>query len=82
MGNRLEGNGDSKVNIIITEKGPGYVIIAPDRIDKLPEQIAVYVSRTLEGWQKENPSYRVRAVCPIIQDGTTLAIHVWFDGQD
>jgi hypothetical protein len=79
MHKRLEGNGESKVTILVHEKRPGYVIIAPDRIDKLPAQTPIHLSLTLENWQKENPGVRIRAVCPIVDDGHTLALHVWFD---
>ena len=76
---RLEGNGESKVTINVSEKRKGYVIIAPDRIDKLPSQTPVYISLTLENWQKEHPGVHVRAVCPIVADGVTIALHVWYD---
>jgi hypothetical protein len=81
MGRRLGGNGDSKVNIVVQKQGEGYVIITPDRIDKLPEQTPIFISRSLEAWQKENPTYRVRCVAPIVSEGQTLALHIWFDEE-
>jgi hypothetical protein len=79
MGKRLEGNGHGRVNIVIHERGEGYIILAPDRIDKLAEQTPIFLSRSLEAWQKENPACRVRCAAPIVNEGQTVAIHVWFD---
>jgi hypothetical protein len=78
----MEGNGDSRVNVVTYDRGPGYIIITPERIDNLPDQAPIFVSQTLEAWQKQNPSYRVRAVCPIVNGGKTIALHVWFDVVD
>jgi hypothetical protein len=81
MAKRIEGNGHSRVNIITHHKGEGYIIITPDRIDNLPEHAPVFLSRALEAWQKENPACRVRCALPIVDSGSTLAIHVWFDRE-
>jgi hypothetical protein len=67
------------VTIVAHLKRPGYVIITPDRIDKLPTQTPIHISQTLEKWQNENPDARTRAVCPIVDGGQTLAVHIWFD---
>jgi hypothetical protein len=79
MAKRLEGNGHSRVNIVIHEKGEGYIIIAPDRVDKLAEHTPIFISRTLETWQKANPACRVRCAVPIVNEAQTVALHVWFD---
>jgi hypothetical protein len=79
MSDRIEGNGGSKVEIVVHGKWPGYVIITPDRIDKLAEHTPVYLSQALESWQKQNPRCRVRCALPIVENGQTIAIHVWYD---
>lgn len=76
---RQDGNGHTKVNIVVYDRGPGYVIIAPEKIDVIAEGTAIYVSLTVEKWQTENPVNRVRSALPIVKDGQTIAVHVWFD---
>jgi hypothetical protein len=78
----MEGNGHSRVNIVTYAKAPGYIIVSPDRIDNLPEQTPIFVSQTLEAWQRQNPSCRVRCTCPIVHEGQTIAVHVWYDVVD
>lgn len=75
---RSEGNGHGKVNIVVNRKSEGYIIIAPDRIDNLDEQTPLFLSRTVETWLKENP-VRVRCALPIVMQGDTIAVHLWFD---
>ena len=49
MNKRFDFNGGSKVNIVLYQRGPGYVVFAPpDRIDKLPDQLPIYLSRWVE----------------------------------
>jgi len=31
-------------------------------------------------WLKQTPSLKVRATLPIVANGNTVAVHVWFDG--
>jgi hypothetical protein len=81
MNRRQDGNGSSKVNIVIQNRAEGYVVIAPNNIDKLPEQTPIFISRSMDSWLEQNPTYRVRCAVPIVSDGMTIAIHVWFDEE-
>src|SRR5262245_39812619 len=76
---RQEGNGHGKVIIQVTDKGPGYVIICPEKIDVIAEGTPVFISRTVESWLADRPGARVRCALPIVQDGQTIAVHLWFD---
>jgi hypothetical protein len=80
MARRLsEGNGGGDVNVVVHDRGPGYIVIAPERIDPIPEQLPVYLSRSVEAWQRDHPAARVRAALPIVLDGMTLSVHIWYD---
>jgi hypothetical protein len=76
---RSEGNGHGKVNILVEKKSEGYVIIAPDKIDNLDEGTPIFVSRTVESWLKDHPEAKIRCALPIVRQGDTLAVHLWFD---
>jgi hypothetical protein len=76
---RHEGNGHDKVRIHTTQIAHGYVIIHADDIKTIVDGTPVFVSLTLEKWLKDNPTVRVRATLPIVKDGQTIAVHVWFD---
>jgi hypothetical protein len=42
--------------------------------------LPLYLSKSVAAWQKQTPSLKVRAPLPIVRDGNTIAVHVWFDG--
>lgn len=79
MHSRSKGNGNTKVYIDAIEKKPGYLIICPQTIAAVADQLPVYLSQTLEKWFVEHPSCRVRASVGIVMDGQTVALHVWYD---
>lgn len=43
------------------------------------ERLPIRLSRVFFRWMQERPHYRVRHTMPIIEDGHTVALHVWFD---
>jgi len=47
----------------------------PPKADELP----LYLSKAAAAWQKQTPTLKVRATLPIVQNGNTIAVHVWFD---
>ena len=79
MPKRTEGDGEPKVEILTAEKKPGYVIIYPKPLDYLPDRLPVFLSLTLERWVLEHPQFRVRAAAGLVQEGQTVALHVWYD---
>ena len=44
-------------------------------INRLPTPL----SETLANWTRNRPDYRVHTVFGIMEDGYTVAIHIWFD---
>jgi hypothetical protein len=76
---RPQGNGQPQIEIHTVEKKPGYVIICPATLDFLPEGLPAFLSQTLEKWVMDHPQYRVRACASFVQNGLTVALHVWYD---
>lgn len=81
MGKRHEGNGHNQTIINFVDR-PGYVLICPHDTTNLPENIAPIVNQAMTDWLKKTQGIRVRAVLPIVQDGNTVAIHLWYDKAD
>ena len=79
MGKRADGNGHSKFNIVTHERGTDCVIFAPETIIDLPKQVAIYLCRTVDTWVQDHPYFRVRCVLPIVDDGKTITIMLWYD---
>ncbi len=71
---------DKKLIISRVEMGVGWVLLVPSQEGPPePEQTPTLLHRTLCKWLKQNPHLRVRATVPIVEQGNTMAIHVWFD---
>jgi hypothetical protein len=78
MGFRHEGNGHGKVRIHTTKVSHGYTIIHTD-VKTIAEGTPVILSQSVEKFLKENPTFRVRATFPVVKDGQTVAVHLWYD---
>lgn len=75
----------SRFNINVTEMEDSAVIYpAESQFKKLAEmeRLPILLSKTLFHWMSKNPQFRVRNTLPIVEDGYTVAIHVWFDRPD
>ena len=42
-------------------------------------EVAMFLSRTLNGWMIDNPKCRVRIIVPISSNGDTSELHAWYD---
>jgi hypothetical protein len=73
-----------KLRIVVTPMGIGYVCIEPELSD-LPfpvelESIPDMLSMALRDRIRDHPAAKVRSALPVIANGYSVAIHVWFDG--
>jgi hypothetical protein len=63
---------------------PGWVSIQPELSEfrKLMEmeRLPLLLEKSLVAWGLENPDAKVRAAIGFVEDGFTIAIHVWYDG--
>jgi hypothetical protein len=67
--------------IIVQEKARGYVVFSPENLLEIPEQFPVHLSLTFDRWLKANPGLHIRTVLPIVDNGKTVILHVWYEGQ-
>jgi hypothetical protein len=67
------------VNIDVVRLGPGWACIRAGGEMPPPGDLPRFLHQALTDWLKENPGYRVRETLPIVSQGNTFAIHVWFD---
>lgn len=70
---------DTQVTIDRIDMGTGWVCFQAGEKPPPPERLPVYLNETFYTWLKRNPEFTVRATLPIVQNGNTVAIHVWFD---
>jgi len=43
------------------------------------DQLPFAMHEMLQRWLRQNPHLKVRTVFPIVRNGNTIAVHVWFD---
>jgi hypothetical protein len=81
MHNRLfGGNGASKGLTNAVTLGPGWVLFLASQSDPPPaEELPFALSQGMEQWLRSQPAVRVRATLPIVSDGNTVGIHLWYD---
>lgn len=71
----------NECTVHVEEKAKGYVVFSPANLLELPEQFPVHLSLLFDRWLKENPGVQVRHVLPIVDNGKTVLLHVWYEGQ-
>ena len=71
---------DGKVTIDRIELGTGWVCFQPGS-DRPPpfEQLPALLNETFYTWLQRNPEFKVQSVLPIVENGNTVLIHVWFE---
>lgn len=81
MHNRLfGGNGSSKGFTQVIEMAPGWLLFVASPTDPPPiDELPAALSQGLVQWLRAQPSIRVRSTLPMVQNGNTVGIHVWFD---
>ncbi len=42
-------------------------------------EVALFLSRTLADWMRENPHLRVRFIVPMSSNGDTAELHAWYE---
>lgn len=58
---------------------PDWVYLTVGQPSPPPEQVPAVLNFGLMRWLKDNKQIRVRATLPMVEDGHTVAIHVWYD---
>ena len=58
----------------------GWVIFqATPETDPRPDRLPYALNQSVTAWARQNPTLCIRATLPIVSQGNTVAIHVWFD---
>jgi hypothetical protein len=73
----------SPIEVTIDELRPGWAIIrvplSEFRKNVELERLPGLLDRTLTTWLAARPDVRVRAALPIVEDGFTTALHIWWE---
>lgn len=84
---RVQGEGDGGTVDYEPDKGQvdrldmaaGWACFLASETPPTPNQLPLYLSKEVAAWQKQNPMLAVRATLPIVANGNTIAVHVWFE---
>jgi len=68
---------DPRFTIAITDMG-GWVRVYLGSGEPTGET-ALFLSRSLAEWMRENPHLRVRFIVPMSSNGDTAELHAWYD---
>jgi hypothetical protein len=68
-----------KVLIDRVEMAAGWVCFLATEPPAKPEELPLYLSQSVSAWLRQTPTLTVRATLPIVSNGNTIAVHVWFD---
>jgi hypothetical protein len=73
----MDGNGQTKVTIEFKEMAPGQVIF---RIAQTAPDInaSLALGSAVLDWTRDHPDAEVTAVLPIVSNGNTVVIHLWY----
>ena len=58
----------------------GYAVFqADEKRPPEPDMLPGLLSKAFTSWVKQRPEITVKTTLPIVKDGQTVAIHVWYD---
>ncbi len=70
---------ENQITIDRVEMGTGWVCFEGGENPPAPDQLPLYLNDALENWLRNNSEFRVRTMLPIVINGNTVSINVWFD---
>ncbi len=73
-----------EVNIVVDVMGDGWVMIHAVMSTEFQRQVEFeriphLINQTLITWIRQNAGIEIFATQGIVEDGSTIALHVWFD---
>lgn len=69
----------AKIRVNRLDLGTGWVCFLAAEPPAKPEELPLYLSQSVVAWLKQTPTLKVKATLPIVSNGNTIAVHVWFD---
>ena len=83
MSNRSTGNGHrnpkSEITLHLNEEQQWVYLVPNDEHPPDPDDVPIFLDETLHTWLNDNPRLRVRNSLGVVQNGQTVAIHLWYD---
>jgi hypothetical protein len=70
---------ENQITIDRIEMGTGWVCFQGGETPPSPDQLPFFLNDALAAWLRNNPEFKVRTTLPIVVEGNTVAINVWFD---
>ena len=71
------------IDVVVEELAEDWVMIHPVlsefRKEVELERLPGLINQTLVAWLRERPSLKVRSSLDVVEGGSTIAVHVWFD---
>jgi len=70
---------ENQITIDRIEMGIGWACFQAGKKKPPADKLPGYLHHAFYTWLQRNQEFTVRAALPIIEQGNTVAIHVWFD---
>jgi hypothetical protein len=61
------------------DMGTGWVCFQGGDNPPPPTELALILNDACSVWLDRNPEFKVRAILPLVVEGNTVVINVWFD---
>jgi hypothetical protein len=73
------GDGQPDVTIDRVQLGPGWCYFEPGERPPSRDELPKFLNQAVTDWLQANPSAVVRTTLPVVSDGMTSGIHLWYD---
>lgn len=70
---------ENQITIDRVEMETGWVCFQGGETPPAPDQLPLILNDAVSNWLKNHPEFKVRAMLPIVVQGNTQAINIWFD---
>ena len=70
---------ENQITIDRIEMGTGWVCFQGGETPPSPDQLPLFLNDAVANWLGNNSEFKVRTVFPLVVNGNTVAINVWFD---
>ncbi len=77
-----EDQQQESITINVVEMGVGWIFFELGEIKPRGHQLAYTLNRAMYDWLQDNPRVVIRTALPIVADGMTTGIHLWYDERE
>lgn len=68
-----------QINCIENAKSGHAIFQADDKRPPVSDMLPKLLSESVANWVKQRPEIAVRATLPLVKDGQTIAVHLWYE---